>query len=72
MFAAAAVTVFGIGQEQLSSFGQAVYFMLRYVLLKADEGVFKVSSCLRQDNPAGVSARPHKLGSPRLAAMVAP
>jgi hypothetical protein len=45
MFAAAAVIVFGMGQEQLSSFSQAVYFMLRYVLLEADEGVFQASAC---------------------------
>jgi hypothetical protein len=57
MFAAAAVLTFGIGQEQLSSFGQAVYFMMRYVLLRADEGVFQASGRLGGPQPLLCSER---------------
>ncbi|GFR50777.1 hypothetical protein Agub_g13042 [Astrephomene gubernaculifera] len=41
MFGAAACVVFGTGVAQLSSGGDALYLMLKYVLLKDDGRVFK-------------------------------
>ena len=45
MFASAAALTYGPGVSQLSSPGSAVYLMLRYVLLRNDDFVFRVRLC---------------------------